>query len=184
MKRAELVIGKGYYYSTKANWNDAYISADTTLTQFAIEKRRNKVIIKETQLKTQYERDYRTREVLVTYASGREEWVPLSHIRGEYIECVKQIYKRHHTSEGIKRAGRYAQHLSRKREREVYKPAVKELDSLIRQLTGNSRFNSYVDDFGYMNTYKNWNYETVSAVINALKQSPALQLKTEDKVSA
>lgn len=184
MKRAELEIGKAYYFSTKANWNDAYISANTTLTQFAISKAGfHKVVIKETQLKTQYEREYRTREVLVAYASGREEWIPLVHIRGEYLECVKQIYKRHHTSEAIKRAGRYAQHLSRKREREVYKPAVKELDSLIRQLTGNSRFNSYVDDFGYMNTYKNWSYETVSAVVNALKQSPALQLKTE-KVSA
>lgn len=184
MKRAELVIGKGYYYSTKANWNDAYISASTTLTQFAIEKRRAKVVIKETQLKTEYERRRKTREVLVTFANGREEWIPLVHIRGEFLDCIKRIYKNHHVSEATRRAGRYAQHLSRKNEREVYQPAVKELDILIRQLTGNPRFNSYVDDFGYRNTYKNWSYETVSAVINALKQSPALQLKAEEKVSA
>lgn len=184
MKRAELVIGRGYYYSTKANWNDAYISADMTLTQFAIGKRHNKVTIKETQLKTEYERSRKTRDVLVITASGREEWIPLVHIRGEFISCIKTIYKNHHVSRATQRAGQYAQHLRRKHEREVYQPAVKELDLLIRELTGNSRFNSYVDDFGYRNTYKNWSYETVSAVINALKQSPALQLKTEEKVSA
>jgi len=67
--------------------------------------------------------------------------------------------------------------------REQYQPAIKELDSLIRELTGNERFNSYVGDFGYMNTYKNWNLETVQAVVNAIKAGQQVGIKTELKVA-
>ena len=182
MKRAELIIGEAYFWSKKNDWNEGYRngyrdSSLINLTKVGIEHRRNKVVIVETQLKTQYDRNYHSRDVFVRYANGDEGWVSLAHIRGEFVSCIKTLYK-------VKgwvdtRDSNHKQHQHRKVVREQYQPAVKELNALIRELTGNQRFNSYIDDFGYMNTYKNWNLETVQAVVNALKAGMESGIKTE-----
>lgn len=184
MKRAELIIGKAYFLAKNNDWNDGYNNGYrpdnyVNLTRVAREYTRHKVIIIETQLKTEYDRKYHTRDVLVRRNNGDEQWVSLSHIRGEFVSCIKTIYK-------VKgwidtRDQKHQAHLRRKVVREQYQPAVKELNSLIAQLTGQERFNSYIDDFGYRETYKNWKLETVLAVVNAIKAGMESGIKTELK---
>ena len=100
------------------------------------------MIVKETQLKTEYDRKYRTNLVLVQLPSGREEWVKLSHLRGEFKVCVEQIFKRNYKSEGEERGERYAKHLRQKQYREVYRPAVDKMLKEIRRVSG-----SYVSEY-------------------------------------
>lgn len=184
MKRAELIIGKAYYLSSRTDWASGYNngyrdSRLTNLTQTANYYKGHKVVIVETQLKTDYDRKYRTREVLVRTPRGDEKWVPLAHLRGEFISCIKT----HFDNKGWidDRDSKHRAHLRRKETREQYNPAVKELNRLIGELIGEPRFNSYVDDFGYMNTYKNWKLETVLAVVNAIKAGQASGIKTQLK---
>lgn len=126
MKRAELEIGKAYYIDTKADWSGKHLYRCHTTAQAALYlKQSHRVVIVETQLKTDYDRKYRQREVLVMRPNGRETWVALNHIRGEYASCIKTICQWSLFNEGNERARKYEQHLQRKRQREVYNPAYK-----------------------------------------------------------
>lgn len=145
MKRAELEIGKAYYLSTKTDWSDGSVPYNkrNNKTQIAIYLGKyNKVIVKETQLKTEAERKYRTNQVLVQLPSGREEWVKLSHLRGEFKVCIDQIFKRNHKNEGEERGERYAKHLRQKYFREVYRPAIDEMLKEMRRVSG-----SYISEY-------------------------------------
>lgn len=148
MKRAELEIGKAYYLNTSTDWTgNIWISSSLkTPAQVALYiKASNLVRIKETQLLTDYNKRYHSREVLVTRANGREEWVSLNHIRGGFTECVKLICQRKIKSEGAERASRYAKHLQRKETKEVIEPARKELVKLINGLGEGYGHVSYYD---------------------------------------
>lgn len=140
MKRAELEIGKAYYSATKADWTGDYIphAKRNNKTQLAIYLRKyHKVVVKETQLKTEYERTYRTNKVLVQLADGREEWIQLSHIRGEFKSCIGLIFEHTHENEGQKRAEKHAKHLRQKYYREVYAPARNKMLQEMCRVSGN-----------------------------------------------
>ena len=92
MKRAELIIGKSYYMHESANWRDK-VYADNSYAKTADIHRRRKVVIVETQLKTEQEKKYRNRDVLIQNSNGDQKWVALNHIRIEWIEAVSLITK-------------------------------------------------------------------------------------------
>ena len=180
MKRAELIIGKAYYISTEAGWRNKTYRGNKTYFETAERNKGNKVTIVETQLKTEYDRKYKTRDVLVRYESGRETWEPLAHIRCTWVEAVRlktQDYRDAYCQDD--RDSKYRKHLARKVEREQYKPAVKELNKLIGSLIGKDNFTSYVDDHHW--SHQNWNLETILAVVNAIKAGQEVGIKTELK---
>lgn len=138
MKRAELIIGQTYFMSESANWRDKH-SGGESYFKTATRNRWRKVIIVETQLKTGYEKDHRTREVYVKDYEGREKWVPLNHIRTDWAHAIclmTQDHRRRYCSPDGGRGQKYAQHLLRKHDREQYKPALKQMLETIKELTG------------------------------------------------
>ena len=138
MKRQELIIGKAYYLTQYNDWasNGRAINGwrYKNLTECAIKNKGKKVILVETQLKTEYDRKYRTREVLVRNSRGEEQWVSLTHIRGEFASCIKSVYEWH--KEVDDRAKKYADHLRRKQQREVYKPAYEAMMTALKEHGG------------------------------------------------
>lgn len=137
MKRAELEVGKAYYLDTKADWSSKYLYRCHTTAQAALYlKPSHRVVIVETQLKTDYDRKYRQREVLVMKSNGQEKWIPLNHIRGEYASCIKTICQWSLFNEGTERARKYQKHLQRKQEREVYKPAYEAAMKALKEFGG------------------------------------------------
>lgn len=136
MKRSELIIGKAYYMSKYNDWVGNVYGRYPNLTKVAHSQRHRKVVIVETQLKTEYDRKYRTREVLVRNSDGKELWIPLAHLRGDFESCIKTLFqwKREHDQ----RDAKYKQHLERKIQREQYAPAYKQMMATIEELTGDS----------------------------------------------
>lgn len=135
MKRSELIPSKAYYYSRTNDWSESYRNYPN-LCQTAIAKKDYKVTIIRTYLETDYEKKYRQREVLVRDWRGAEKWIPLSHIRGTFKECVTSIYHRNRITDD--RGIRYRKHLERKHDREQYKPALKQMLETVAELTGKS----------------------------------------------
>ena len=88
MKRAELIIGKAYYMNKSTNWRENHYGG-TSYAGTAKSISYRKVIIIETQLKTEAEKLWRTRDVLIQDDKGKQGWVPLNHIRTTWAEAVK-----------------------------------------------------------------------------------------------
>jgi hypothetical protein len=140
MKRAELIIGKSYYMHESANWRDK-VYADNSYAKTADIHKRRKVVIIETQLKTEQEKKYRNRDVLIQNSNGDQKWVALNHIRIEWIEAVSLITKDWRNARGYDdRARKYARHLERKFLREQYTPALKNMLEEIQRVTGEKVF--------------------------------------------
>jgi len=180
VKRAELIIGKAYYISTEAGWRNKTYRGNKTYFETAKNNKQNKVTIIETQLKTEYDRTYRNRDVFVRYEnSGNERWVALNHIRCTWAEAVRlktEDYRQAYCQD--EREQKYRQHLARKVQREQYKPAVRELNALIAGLLGRDNFSSHVDDHRW--SHQNWSLEAVQAVNEAIKAG----LKTQVEVAS
>lgn len=137
MKRAELIIGKTYYVNKKANWIDDHYSISKSYAKTGESLARYKVTVIETQLKTEHDKKYRTRDVLIRNSQGQEKWVALNHIRCEWIEAVKTLTDDRRNRLGYDdRGNRYARHLQRKMEKEQIEPAIKELCREIERVTG------------------------------------------------
>jgi hypothetical protein len=137
MKRAELIIGKTYYVNKTNDWRSNHYSITKSYATTAERLKRYKVTIVETQLKTEYDKQCRTREVYARNSEGREMWIALSHIRCEWIEAVKILTDDLRQRIGYDdRANKYARHLARKVEREQYKPALKLFEDTIEELSG------------------------------------------------
>jgi hypothetical protein len=137
MKRAELIIGKAYYMNSKADWRGYHYNLSESYAQTANKLSYYKVTVIETQLKTEYDKRCRTRDVLIQTASGKEMWVSLSHLRCTFIEAVKILTDDRRQRLGYDDPGnRYARHLQRKFAREQYTPALKTLMTEISRVTG------------------------------------------------
>lgn len=139
MKRAELIIGKSYYMNKTTDWTNSHYGISSSYAKTAENIKRFKVVVIETQLKTEYEKEWRTRDVLIQTESGNQKWVPLNWIRCDWIEAVKELTDntRQRARNGWDdRANRYARHLARKREKEQVEPAIKALCQEIERVTG------------------------------------------------
>ncbi len=141
MKRAELIIGKAYYINDSANWRDkTWVEESYAKTADRL-KHYNKVTVIETQLKTEYDKKYRTQRVLIQDFKGNEKWVALSHIRCTFIEAVKILTDDRRQRKGYDDpANRYARHLQRKFQREQFQPALKTMLTEIERVTGERVF--------------------------------------------
>jgi hypothetical protein len=135
MKRAELIIGKSYYMHESANWRDK-VYADNSYAKTADIHKRRKVVIVETQLKTEQEKKYRNRDVLIQNSNGDQKWVALNHIRIEWIEAVSLITKDWRRARYDDRGRKYDRHLQRKFAREQFAPALKTMLEEIERVTG------------------------------------------------
>ena len=138
MKRAELIIGKTYFMSESANWRDKY-SGSESYFRTAQRNKWRKVIIIETQLKTEYEKKYRTRNVLIQDYEGKEKWVALNHIRADWQYAIAQMttdHRRQYASADEGRGLKHQRHIDRKHQKEQREPALKALRQEIERLTG------------------------------------------------
>jgi hypothetical protein len=137
MKRAELIIGKAYYMNKTANWRDDHYNLSKSYPKTAEGIKRYKITIVETQLKTEYDKSYRTRDVLIQNADGKEKWVPLNWIRCSFIDAVKIMTDDRRQRSGYDDpANRYARHMARKIQKEQIEPAIKALCQEIERVTG------------------------------------------------
>jgi len=137
MKRAELIIGKAYYMNKTANWRDDHYNLSKSYPKTAEGIKRYKITIVETQLKTEYDKNYRTRDVLIQNHEGKEKWVPLNWIRCSFIEAVKIFTDDRRQRSGYDDpANRYARHMARKIQKEQREPAIKALCEEIERVTG------------------------------------------------
>lgn len=160
MKRAELIIGKSYYMHESANWRDK-VYADNSYAKTADIHRRRKVVIVETQLKTEQEKKYRNRDVLIQNSKGEQKWVALNHIRIEWIEAVSLITKDWRNTRGYDDRGRkYDRHLQRKFEREQFAPALKTMLTEIERVTGEKVYS--------WDKMESLEYETIKKLTQAL----------------
>lgn len=135
MKRAELIIGKAYYYSTEAGWRNYSSRGADTYCKTSQKRQENRVVVVETQLKTEFERKHMTREVKVRRFNGREEWVPLVNIRTTWSEAIRlltQDYRSANPSDT--RDQNYRKHLKRKFDREVFNPAYKQMINSLKDI--------------------------------------------------
>lgn len=136
MKRAELIIGKTYYINESANWRDKHY-VEESYAKTAERIKGYKVTVIETQLKTDYEKSRRTRDVLIQDYQGKEKWVSLSHLRCTFIEAVKILTDDRRQSRGYSdRGNQYARHLARKFQREQFAPALNTLMTEMERVTG------------------------------------------------
>jgi hypothetical protein len=138
MKRAELLIGKAYFMSESANWRDKHTAGESHFKTAQRNKWR-KVVIVETQLKTDYDKTRRIRDVMVTDYEGKQKWVPLNHIRAEwgYAICLMtQDYRSRYATPDEGRGAKYRRHLDRKHQKEQREPAIKALCKEIERVTG------------------------------------------------
>jgi hypothetical protein len=159
MKRAELIIGKSYYMHESANWRDK-VYADNSYAKTADIHRRRKVIIVETQLKTEPEKMFRNRDVLIQNSKGEQKWVPLNHIRIEWIEAVSLITKDWRNARYDDRGRKYERHLQRKFEREQFVPALKTMLEEIERVTGEKVYS--------WDKMESLEYETIKKLTQAL----------------
>lgn len=160
MKRAELIIGKSYYMHESANWRDK-VYADNSYAKTADIHKRRKVVIIETQLKTEQEKKYRNRDVLIQNSNGDQKWVALNHIRIEWIEAVSLITKDWRQRNGWNDpANRYARHLQRKFAREQFTPALKTMLEEIERVTGEKVYS--------WDKMESLEYETIKKLTQAL----------------
>ena len=137
MKRAELIIGKTYYMNKTANWRGDHYNLSKSYPKTAEGIKRYKITIVETQLKTEYDKNYRTRDVLIQNHEGKEKWVPLNWIRCSFIEAVKIFTDDRRQRSGYDDpANRYARHMARKIQKEQREPAIKALCEEIERVTG------------------------------------------------
>jgi hypothetical protein len=137
MKRAELIIGKTYYMNKTANWRDNHYSLSKSYPKTAEGIKHHKITIVETQLKTDYDKNYRTRDVLIQTSAGNEKWVPLNWIRCSFIDAVKILTDDRRQRLGYDDpANRYARHMARKMQKEQMEPAIKALCEEIERVTG------------------------------------------------
>ena len=161
MKRAELIIGKAYYKNSTANWRDDHYNLSQSYAKTGEGLKRYKVTVVETQLKTEYDRVYRNRDVLIQNSNGDQKWVPLNHLRCEWIEAVKILTddrrSRHSYDDP---ANRYSRHLARKFEREQLRPAIKNLCEEIERVTGESVYS--------WEKIENLELKTIKTLIQAL----------------
>jgi hypothetical protein len=173
MKRAELIIGKTYFMSESANWRDKH-SGGNSHYQTAQRNRWRKVTIIETQLKTEHQKMYRTRDVLIQNYEGVEKWVSLNHIRCEWayaIGLMTQDHRRRYDSPDEGRGAKYRRHLERKIDREQYKPALKQMLDTINELTGESVWSHNRIESGFSIEQ----IKTINEALSLLKtQKPAL----------
>ena len=172
MKRAELIIGANYYMNSKADWRGYHYGLSASYAKTADSLQRYKVTIVETQLKTEYDKNYRTRDVLIQTHQGRQVWVPLNHIRCTFIEAVKILTQdRRHILNNNDATQRYQRHLQRKFAREQYEPALKEMLQEIERVTG-----EHVWSWTKMESL---DYDTIKKLTQALSV-----IKTELKVAS
>ena len=139
MKRAELIIGKAYYMNKTTDWTNNHYSVTSSYATTADRLKRYRVIVVETQLKTEHDKEWRTRDVLIQNSEGNLKWVPLNWIRTTWVEAVKELTDntRQRTLNGWNdRGNQYARHLARKREKEQVEPAIKALCQEIERVTG------------------------------------------------
>jgi len=138
VKRAELIIGKTYFMSESANWRDKYNGSESYFKTAQRNKWR-KVTIIETQLKTQYEKERRTRDVLIQDYEGKQKWVALNHIRTDWQYAIAQMttdHRRRYATPDEGRGIKYQRHLDRKHQKEQREPAIKALCKEIERVTG------------------------------------------------
>lgn len=160
MKRAELIIGKSYYMHESANWRDK-VYADNSYAKTADIHKRRKVVIIETQLKTEQEKKYRNRDVLIQNSNGDQKWVALNHIRIDWIEAVSLITKDWRERNGWNdRGNQYARHLQRKFAREQFTPALKTMLEEIERVTGEKVYS--------WDKMESLEYETIKKLTQAL----------------
>jgi hypothetical protein len=137
VKRAELIIGKAYYMNSTANWRDDHYSLSQSYAKTGEGLKRYKVTVVETQLKTDYDKSFRNRDVLIQNSNGDQKWVALNHLRCEWIQAVKLLTDDRRMRKGYDDpANRYSRHLARKFEREQLRPAIKNLCEEIERVTG------------------------------------------------
>ena len=139
MKRAELIIGKSYYMNKTTDWTNSHYGLSTSYAKTAENLKRYKVVIVETQLKTEHEKEWRTRDVLIQTEGGNLKWVPLNWIRCDWIEAVKELTdntRQRERNSYSDRGNQYSRHMARKFEREQLKPAIKNLCQEIERVTG------------------------------------------------
>ena len=161
MKRAELIPGKTYYVTSDNGWNNSTGYGYENLCQVAQKKKRYKVTVIRTYLQTDYEKQRKTREVLVKDSYGRDAWVSLAHIRGEFKEIVQVIYESNKKTDP--RGRRYAEHLRRKQEREVYRPALKTMLEELRKVSG-----GYVSEYDKLGGL---DLKAIQAITKALQET-------------
>lgn len=140
MKRAELIIGNAYFMSDSNNWADKH-SASESYYGTAKSNRWRKVIIVETQLKTEQDKKFRTRYVLIRNYEGQQKWVSLTHIRNEWKPAIKFMtdeYRRRYRPLDGGRGYKYKRHLERKQLKEQFQPALKTMLEEIVRVTGQS----------------------------------------------
>jgi hypothetical protein len=161
MKRAELIIGKSYYMNSKADWRGYHYGLSESYAKTADSLSYCKVTVVETQLKTEYDKNYRTRDVLIQKSNGKQVWVPLNHIRCTFIEAVKILTQDKRDMQNHNSATyRYQRHLQRKFEREQFAPALKTMLEEIERVTG-----EHVYSWSKMETLE---YETIKKLTQAL----------------
>lgn len=158
MKRSELIPGKAYYYSNRTDWEKGYTKYNN-LCQAGIRRSDNKVTVVRTYLETNYEKQRLQREVLVLTSRGVEKWIPLAHIRGTFKECIKTVYAYNKVRD--ERDVKYSRHLSRKHSKEVHTPALKEMQALIKEMTGH-----HLSDW---TTVENLKTEQIQTIVSGLK---------------
>jgi hypothetical protein len=143
VKRAELIIGKAYYMNKVTDWQGYHYGISESYAKTAESLSGNKVIVIETQLKTQSDKVYNTRNVLIQKASGKQVWVPLNHLRCPFIEAVKILTNDRRQRLGYDdRGNRYARHMARKMQKEQIEPAIKALCQEIERVTGEHIYRS------------------------------------------
>lgn len=138
MKRAELIIGSAYFMSDSNNWADKH-SGGESYYETARRNKYRKVIIVETQLKTEYDKNYHSRHVLIQNYEGKQRWVLLTHIRQEWKPAIKVMtddYRWSYRPLDGGRGRKYARHLERKQLKEQHEPALKALCQEVERVTG------------------------------------------------
>ena len=139
MKRAELIIGKAYYMNKTTDWTNNHYSVTSSYATTADRLKRYRVIVVETQLKTEHDKEWRTRDVLIQNSEGNLKWVPLNWIRTTWVEAVKELTdntRQRARNSYSDRGNQYSRHMARKFEREQLKPAIIKLCQEIERVTG------------------------------------------------
>jgi dGTP triphosphohydrolase len=164
MKRAELIIGKNYYMNDSANWRDK-TWVDESYAKTADRIKTYKVTVIETQLKTDYEKSRRTRDVLIQNHRGEQKWVALNHIRCTFIEAVKILTNERRQLKGYNDpANRYARHLERKFLREQFQPALNKMLQEMKRVSG-----EYVSSWDKMESLDIKTIQIITQALSGIK---------------
>jgi hypothetical protein len=121
----------------KNDWTSDHYNLSKSYPKTAEAIKHRKITIVETQLKTDYEKSFRNRDVLIQNSNGDQKWVPLNWIRCTFIEAVKTFTDDQRLQLGYNDpANRYARHMARKMQKEQVEPAIKALCQEIERVTG------------------------------------------------